>query len=155
MKRTLVVGFAILAGCTPPPTPAATPVSATAVRASFGKTWGAVVAALAERTINVKTIDKNSGFVTAEAAEVPGDSLKKYTVNCGRGGIVASLFTPSGQSAVMRYNILVKGDSAASSIHVTTQTIMDFGSGVTVKCLTNGVFENSLQDEVKARAEAK
>lgn len=156
MKRiALGVTIAWLAACTPP-TPAATPVSATAVGASFGKTWNAVVNVLADRTINVKTMDRSSGFVTAQASEMPKDSLKKYTTNCGGGGIMASLLlTPSDQAAVARYNILVTGDSAASSVRVTTQTIMDFGSGVTLKCLTNGVFENSIQGEVKARAEQK
>ena len=151
MKRIIEVGFALaLAGCTSP-APAAVPQVAP-VSASFGRTWAATVEVLAERAINIKTIDRSSGYVAAEATQVPTDTLKRYTTNYG--GFMASLITLD-DPATTRYNILVKGDSSGSTVRVTMLTSIDVGSGETAKCSSNGTFEQALQRDIKARAEAR
>jgi len=128
-------------------------LTATPVSASFGKTWNAVIDILADRNIPVKTLDRASGFVAAELAGVSQDDMGKLASGCG--GFMDSLANGGNvPPAVARYNILVRGDSTASTVKVTAK-FTEIISGTTKECTTKGTFEQPFQNDVKSRAEAK
>lgn len=148
MNKGMIVGVVVItiAACAQPTT-APTPVSAASVNASFGKTWNAVIDDLSQRTIPIKTLDRSSGFVAAEVSSVPMTELGTYTTNCG--GVMNAMLGASGPG-VANYNIVVRGDSTASTVKVTL-AIIQGGK----QCVTKGSFETGMQDEIKARAETK
>jgi hypothetical protein len=148
---TVLFTVACLCGCTPP-NPAPRPaIGPTKVAAPFSKTWNAVVDILAERNIPVKTLDRASGFVAAEMTGVAPGDIGKLASGCG--GFWDAMANGGGAPAgVARYNILVRGDSIASTVKVTAQ-FTELISGTTKQCATKGVFEAPFQEDVKARAE--
>ena len=132
-----------VAACTPPaPVTAPTP---SAINAGFPQTWNAIIDVLAEQNVPVKTLDKSSGFVVAELATMDMPTMEKFTT-CG--GFM-DMMVNSERSGVANYNILVRGDSAKSTVKVTAR----FTHGSTV-CGTKNVFESAFQQAVKGRAEA-
>jgi len=67
MKKIFIYLFLpiLLVGCitTPPPRP----ITNTEIfQSSFGKVWGATVAAFAEKTLPIESIDKESGLITTK-----------------------------------------------------------------------------------------
>jgi hypothetical protein len=138
----LVIAIAIVA-CTPPVAVAPNPASP--INAGFSKSWNAVIDVLSEDNIPVKTLDKSSGFVAAELSTMSTDDLQKFT-NCG--GIM-DMMVHSENFGVANYNILVRGDSTASTVKVTAR----FTHGGAL-CETKNVFESAFQSAVKSRAEA-
>jgi hypothetical protein len=105
---------------------------------------------LAEQNIPVKTMDKSSGFVAAEVTAVSSTDLDKLA-NCG--SLMSQLLSGSATgNGIARYNILVRGDSAASTVKVTARFI--HGGDTPKDCSSRNVFEGQFQSEVKARAEA-
>jgi len=130
--------------------PIAAPIQPSGINASFGKTWNSVVDILAERNIPVKTMDRSSGFVSAELASVSPTEIDKLA-NCG--STLAQIMTGNANaSGIARYNILVRGDSTKSTVKVTARFIK--GGDSAVDCPSNNVFEGQFQSEVKTRAEA-
>ena len=73
--KLATLSLALVVGCTPPPI--APPLQAAGINAGFDKTWNAVVDILAERNIPVKTMDRASGFVSAELATVSATRVDK------------------------------------------------------------------------------
>jgi hypothetical protein len=143
MIRPPVLAVAIaIAACTPPVAVAPNPASP--ISAGFSKTWNAVIDVLAEDNVPVKTLDRSSGFVVAELATMSLDDLKKFT-SCG--GMMDMLVHSEG-FGVANYNILVRGDSTASTVKVTAR--FTHGDGV---CQSTNVFESGFQSAVKSRAE--
>ena len=129
--------------------PIAPPLQPAGISASFGKTWNAVVDVLAERNIPVKTMDRSSGFVSAELASISATDFDKLA-NCG--STLSQLMTGSATAdGVARYNILVRGDSTTSTVKVTARFVK--GGDTAKECPSNNVFEGQFQTEVKGRAE--
>lgn len=151
--RTALLGVAVLtfAACTPAHTAPTPALAATPVHASFAKTWNAVVDILAARNIPVKTMDRASGFVTAELTGVAPGDIGKYADGCG--GFWDSMANGGNDPAgTARYNVLVRGDSANSTVKVTAR-FTELLNGMTKNCPSKGVFETPFQQAVKARAE--
>ena len=146
VTRTVALVTILAAAACVQPTVAAAPVAPAHVAASFGRTWNAVIDELSQRTIPIKTLDRSSGFVAAEVATVPPNDLGTYTTDCG--GFMAAMIHSTGPG-VANYNIVVRGDSSASTVKVTL-SVMQGGA----KCTTKGTFETAMQDEIKAQAEA-
>jgi uncharacterized lipoprotein len=131
----------------PPVTVAPAPI-----KAGFNQTWNSVVDILSEKNIPVKTLDKSSGYVMAEITGVSVGSEKGFA-DCGHT-TMASLLLGGGEigTVIARYNILVRGDSAASQVKVTATFVMD-NKGHQTTCSSLGTFESQFQGDVKARAE--
>lgn len=151
MKALPMVLTAVIFASACASAPIAPPLQPAGISAEFGKTWNAVVDILAERNIPIKTIDRSSGFVSAELATVDVESLSKLA-NCGSflSGVLEGSATAS---AIARYNILVRGDSTKSTVKVTARFIR--GGDTPKDCPSNNVFEEQFQSEVKARAEGR
>lgn len=149
--RKIVIALSVVAiGCGGTPQTAVAPQAAP-IQASREKTWNAVIDVLAERNISVKTLDKASGFVSAEGAVVSSSDIAQLTT-CG--GFMEAMADMNGaHNGVARYNILVRGDSAASSVKVTAQFTKGTGGGNAKNCDSNGKFEAGLQSAIKSHAE--
>lgn len=112
MRRLAVLGCAAAPACVPSKPPAAPVVrQPTPVRASFGRTWDAVIDAFADQNVPIKTIDRSSGFIATDQLAVPeADSMD---ADCGTAGEIK--LVPLHAT----YNVVVRGDSTASSVRVT------------------------------------
>jgi hypothetical protein len=147
MKNQMVIASAVLtlACATLPPAPAAR--SDTAVNASFGRTWEAVVDYFARSSIPVKTIDRSSGLIAAEATVLAGDNSNYAT--CSNGFLK---FHARGAS----FNALVRGDSTRSSVRVTATWMSPTPpGGAQIQCVTSDAWEKQFESAIKAKAETK
>lgn len=143
----LTVGFislALLNACaTLPPAPPAR--SDTAVNAPFGRTWDAVVDYFARSSIPVKTIDRSSGLIAAEATSLAGDNSTYAT--CTNGFLS---FPPRGAS----FNALIRGDSTRSTVRVTANWMTPTPAGsAPIQCVTSDLWEKQFESAIKLKAE--
>jgi hypothetical protein len=144
MKVFAVASALVLAGCVSLP-PAPPQRADTAVNASFGKTWDAVVDYFARSSIPVKTIDRSSGLIAAEATRLSGDNSSYAT--CSNGFLKRS---PEGAS----FNALVRGDSTRSTVRVTATWMVATAPGTkAVQCVTTDAWERNFESAIKTKAE--
>lgn len=141
------------------PPAALSPREPTRVEASFGRTWDAVIDVFADQNIPISTMERVSGFIAAQRGSIPlalenERSLALAIADCGRFG-PSPLFP---WAAV--YNVVVRGDSAASTIKVTASyasmgALATNPKRVTVRteCASRGVFEDATETVIRARAE--
>jgi hypothetical protein len=145
------VSLAVLSGCTysyTPPSPAA-PRQPTQVSASEGKTWDAVIELFAERTIPIRTMERASGFIATEVLLV-NDPDRRYA-DCGSRA--AGYVVPEADKA--SYNVLVRGDSTASTVRVTARFIARGDPIDDAACSTTGRWEEEMEGDIKAVAEGR
>jgi hypothetical protein len=151
LARTLTL--LSLAACATAPTPLP-PRSGTAVSTSAGRTWDAAIATLADRQIAIGSMDRASGFLASAPIILDGDTGGQVA-DCGlnTAGVLGRV--PATDAI---YNILVRGDSGAATLRVTAQYSADVRrearTGKRVMCASRGLFEQQLEAEIKARAEA-
>jgi hypothetical protein len=141
--------FAILTlACASAPRPEPVTRVPTTVNASFNKTWDAVIDLFADRNIPIRTMDRASGFISAEPALAGSD--EDAWAKCGGFGMYGG---PS--SAV--YNLLVRGDSTKSTVRMTVKWIHASRAPIdkTRECSTTGVLEGLIESQVRTRAESK
>lgn len=157
MLRKIVPLIAIAAtacGQYVPPAPPA-PRTATAVGASFNKTWETVVDAFAEQNIQIKTIDKASGIIAAEPqtlTTIAADSL----ADCGHSSTGTAMQDKMARSESATWNVLVRGDSARATVKATVRFgFVSLLNGSAYECSSNGRWERGFEQRVKAAAEAK
>jgi hypothetical protein len=151
-----VAAVASLVGCarpTPPGPPQ--PRSATTVGASFGKTWDAVIDVFAERNISIATLDRASGLIVpAEALYTTRDTSSLRWADCGQTMMRTPLLPHRA-----RFNVVVRGDSAASSVQVRAFFYLDPASAMATalgfECVSRGTFESDVEADVRARAEGR
>ena len=152
MRRGLALsvgGVMALAACTfVPPAPAA-PRTAMQVRAPFGMTWDAVIDVFAAHDISIQTMDRASGLIVpAERSLVAADKDAALSyADCGTAFRVALPPTSA------HYNVVVRGDSATSTLLVRAFYVNGGGPGAT-DCASTGRFEHAMEEQIKARAEA-
>jgi hypothetical protein len=104
-----------------------------------------VVDYFARSSIPVKTIDRTSGLIAAEATQLAGDN-SSYA-RCSNG---IFSFAPVGAS----FNALIKGDSTQSTVRVTANWIRPTAPGsASVSCVTTDVWEKKFEAAIKAKAE--
>jgi hypothetical protein len=117
------------------------------VHATVAQTWDAVIDLFAARNIPVRTIEKASGLIASDELAVdPADGPK--WADCGELG--NNRYYPN--EAV--YNVVVRGDSAGSSVRTTVRwTHRTGGDGPDRDCATTYAWEEGLESEVKTRAE--
>jgi hypothetical protein len=144
----LVSAVIILAGCAhhgPPPAPA--PRDATSVNAPADRTWDAVIDVFAGRNIPIRSIERGSRLVVTDELRV-GSGAQQYA-DCGQAA--DGRLRPN----YARYNALVRGDSAGSTVTVTVFYSYVTDKAVVKDCSTTYALETRLESEVKARAEAR
>ncbi len=143
--RSLVALIAVAACVSPPGAPV--PQQATAVTASFARTWDAVIDQFAAQNIPIHNMERASGFISTDALSVsPSDGLT--WADCGKniyGTIPATHAT---------YNVLVRGDSAKSTVKATVRWTAG-AAGALVECSTRGVWEGAIEAKILSRAEEK
>jgi hypothetical protein len=121
------------------------PRDATQVRASAGETWDAVVDLLAARNIPIRTSERAFGFVATE--DLPVGAEGRTWADCGTLNSVHV----GPEHAI--YNVLVRGDSASSSVKATVRwTYMAAKQGM-IECSTSHAWEEGFETEVRAHAE--
>lgn len=142
-----------LAACTYTPPEGVAPTRApTAVHASMGKTWNAVIDLFADRNIPIRTIDRSSGFIATDALAVAQDSAAATWANCG----MTNVDLAPGRAV---YNVVVRGDSVASTVRVTvtwsTFVSIQGRTDSWEECVTTGKWESDAEANIKDRAERK
>jgi hypothetical protein len=127
----------------PDVTPARTGVT---VNASFGRTWDAALAAFAARNVQVNP-DRMSGTIASNATEVTvADTGGR---DCGTSSEGNTL-----RPNAVRYRILVKGDSTASTL-LANAIYGRLNVTALQECGSRGVWEAAFEAEVKQRAEQR
>jgi hypothetical protein len=121
------------------------PRDATHVSASAWQTWDAVVDLFAARSIPIRTIERASGFVATDELSV-GPEGRKWA-DCGKLNSVRL----GPERAI--YNVLVRGDSASSSVKATVRWTYSATKLGTIECSTSHAWEEGFEAEVKADAE--
>lgn len=115
-----------------------------AVNASFSRTWNAAIDVFAARNIPIETLDRASGLIVARPQELYySDST--MLADCGR-----RQFSGRQYASMAYYNVLIRGDSTHSTVHVTSKWVTKDG----FLCNTKGVFEAGFEKNVKQKAEA-
>ena len=153
MRRIVLALAAALIGCakvTPPGPPV--PHSAMDVSASFGRTWDAAIDQMTQRTLPIKTIERVSGLIATDV--LTADSTHWTEADCGKD-LDRVAFVPSHAT----FNVLVRGDSAHSTVRVTVRW-MSVGLNeskrvISVICSTRGVWETRLENQIKEVAERR
>ena len=160
--RQLIVICLLGLGCMPkaPPPPAApVPRPETHVAVSFGHTWDAVIAHFAANSIPIATIDRSSGLIVTSPLFVGVSDAIRWAW-CGwesasnyKQSLKAEWLVVGPSSAT--YNVLVRGDSVASTLRVTTRWIAPIiPSTRGSECISRDVFEPTLEQALKSRAES-
>ncbi|HKG91445.1 MAG TPA: hypothetical protein VKA84_06135 [Gemmatimonadaceae bacterium] len=142
-----------LAACVPPQPPAP-PVerSTTTVAASFGQTWDAVIDWFATKNIPIRNVERASGLIVAEPMKMGLGLREAHTqkfADCG-----TDFMGTRGVPTDAIYNVLVRGDSAQSTVRMTVRYVAADAS-TTKTCSTMGTFETEAETMIKQNAEAK
>src|ERR1700686_1449559 len=111
LRTVLIIGLAM--SCAPPPK-AAPPIAPAGINASFAKTWDVMIDILSEGHIQVKTLDKASGYIVAEDRDVES-SQQDSLADCG--GFMRVRWTALGPM-IAEVNIVIRGDSTMSTVTV-------------------------------------
>jgi hypothetical protein len=147
MKRAPLALTALLVGCffaykaPAPPVPR----PATSVNASMGRTWDAVIDMFAARNIPIRTIERASGIIATDQLSVGSEG--SAWADCGSKG--SERVRPNNAS----YNVLVRGDSGASTVKATVRWVYSTLKDGPRECSTSHVWERGFEEEVRARAE--
>jgi hypothetical protein len=159
MRVRVMLGLLAASACVQytPPAPAS-PRAVTEVPASFGKTWDAVIDVFAEENIPIQTMERASGFIAA-AHRLSVPAAKEYEAtghpfaDCGKEND-RFVMPQSGT-----YNVVVRGDSARSTVRVTaTYTGAPISADTTGPiasrwaCSSRGEWEAAFESDVRARA---
>ncbi len=134
----------LVAGCMHPPK-YVPPRPEVPVAASFGRTWDAALAALAARKITVN-VDRNGGMIMSIGLSV-AENDSSWT-SCGTAGVNARVMRPE----IVRYKVMVKGDSTKSTLKAEAMFGSDAGLLV-AQCPSKGTWEAEFEAEVKSKAE--
>jgi hypothetical protein len=145
MRRSLAFALACVAcNSYQAPLPPA-PRDATQVRASAGQTWDAVVDLLAARDIPIRAIERTTGLVAT--VELPVGTEDRRWADCGKRQSV-----PLGPERAT-YNVLVRGDSATSSVRATVRWTRSVAKRGVIECSTTYAWEEGFEAAVRAQAE--
>ncbi len=116
--------------------------------ASFTEVWGVVIDVLADRNWAIDNLERDRGAV---ATDWMRDVDLSY-LDCGIPGLRASDTDYTG-----RFDVVVRETDNGVSIRVTTswQVVRSTSNSVgIVQCLSTGILERELHDEVRRRLES-
>jgi len=116
--------------------------------ASFTEVWGVVIDVLADRNWAIDNLERDRGAV---ATDWMRDVDLSY-LDCGSPGLRASDNDYTG-----RFDVVVRETDNGVSIRVTTswQVVRSTSNSVgIVQCLSTGILERELHDEVRRRLES-
>ena len=122
----------------------------TPVNASFAKSWNAVIDIFANQSIPIRTIDRSSGLIVTDQLYVSQNDAIAWA-DCGTD--------PSGEKvapAHATYNVVVRGDSARSSVRTTVRFADRYsatGTLVAYDCVSRGVWETGMEATIRDMAE--
>lgn len=145
MRVSLSVLLTLAVGCVPfvrVTEPA--PRSSREVEASFTNVWDAAIDVFSEQNIGIKTLDRASGLIVAETAAV--DPYRDPRVNVWSecdGGL------PPNRVA---YNLVIRGDSTRATVKATALWQSKAYSDGTPRCISKGVWEESIEASIAAKA---
>ena len=141
--------IAFLLGCSPvPPKTYPTPEPAS-ISASFGRTWDAIIEHFAAQSVPIRTIERASGIIVTDEMSVTSGYASVWA-DCGMD--VLGTPVPANRAS---YNVLVRGDSSASSVRVTATFRVLNAASAPYGCVSRGAYEKELLLTVKASAEKK
>jgi hypothetical protein len=145
LRTVLIIGLAV--GCASAIT--LPPIAPAGINASFAKTWDVMIDILSEGHIQVKTLDKASGYIVADDRDVES-SQQDSLADCGSDWHMG---LASMGPMIAEVNIVVRGDSTMST--VTVRARFTKTGNISRNCPSKNVLETYLQAKVKARAEAR
>jgi hypothetical protein len=121
------------------------PRDATHVGASAGQTLDVVVDLFAARNLPIQTIERVTGLVATDELTVGTEG--RTWADCGK--LHSVLLGPD--RAI--YSVLVRGDSATSSVKATVRWTYSAARRGGIECSTNHAWEEGFEAAVKAQAE--
>lgn len=154
MVLAAVTATILLAACSTNPPPSLAPREALIIRAPVAKAWNATIDEFAASNIAIKNLDRSSGFVSTEPMSVTRDASEAYA-DCG------TVMGMPIKAVRATYNVVIRGDSAAATVHATVQFTTGGRPGLgdndpaIIKCASTGRWENAFEARIKDRAEAK
>ena len=116
--------------------------------ASFTEVWGVVIDVLADRNWAIYNLERDRGAVATDWMK---DVDLSY-LDCGIPGLRAVDYDHEG-----RFDVVVRETDNGVSIRVTTswQAVRNTSNSIgIVKCLSTGILERQLHDEVRRRLES-
>ena len=131
---------AVFGACVPSPPRAPAPRPATPIAAPVNRTWDAVIELFAKYSIPIETVDRSSGLIVTRTMSVSPSKVNAW-VNCGPDAEGRYLIYTAA------YNVLVRGDSASSTVQVTATWSGKY------PCVTTGVYESETELAIKGQAE--
>jgi hypothetical protein len=156
MKQILFLSLGLVAcGQWQPPSPPA-PRSGIVVETSFAKTWDAVIDIFSEKNIAIKTMDRTSGLIVAETANVEDNHYKQPEIklwnDCGGWDANLRLYANT-----VTYNILVRGDSVRSTVKAnflwSKKKVSQYDFEAV--CISKGVQEDAWEKRIAEIARSK
>jgi hypothetical protein len=123
------------------------PRSAAAIAATRDAVWSAALAALADRSLPVKSSDKAGGVITTEEAVVSATDDRKQAGACEK--VLGMPLRPNRA----QYTIAVAGDNP-TTVRVSTRLTLVEQNRVS-ECASSGFLEGQLEAAVKTRAEGR
>lgn len=153
MRRPVLAAFALVtASCASVPPAPPVQRTGTDVAAPFGKVWDAVIDDFARQNIAIRTMDRASGFISAEPMRVSnGDSGRQPHPMADCGQLMMGMYN---WPTMATYNVLVRGDSTRAVVRTTVRWTTPQANTVN-ECSTKGVWESRFEADVKARAEGR
>ncbi len=115
---------------------------------SFTEAWDLVVGEFASRNWAIENLERDSGIITSEWASTEGDFYRSYR-DCGSAGFRANFSNYRG-----RFHAVVREIDDGVSVSLTTSwevTRNSANSISSVECLSTGLLERNLYDEVRRR----
>ena len=142
-------------GCARFVPPATRPITRppTAISTGFSSAWNAVIDLFVDEGRPIQLLDRASGVVVSSVARWPSSLADTLIADCGlyyNAGGMESVYVPDR----VQYNVVVRGDSSHSTIHVAAFWGLSLPSGVTDwSCVSRQVYEVGIESRIKARAE--
>jgi len=130
---------------------------ATPISASAGRSWEAVADVFAARAIPIRAMERARGLIVTDAVDVEERQAHRWAERCGM-----TLFAPDIPLPIVAvfadraaYNVLVRGDSATSTVNVTVRWTQGGApeDPQVVECRTKNVRERELEAAIKLGAE--
>lgn len=153
MKRTVLCAVILAAaGCATAPPPTNVKIEDTRIYvAPFDKTWGAAVATLAEKGLEIESIDKASGLLTTKFYVLAGASrrgTKNVPTEVGR--VAYKPFSMFGMWNSVQYkaNLFMTSEGSSTKVKVTAKIEGTDGSNIGRDLQSKGVLEGEILEAI-------